>query len=451
MDATYLQRFLSDSARKATRSEIRELLKLMSRPQIISLAGGMPSPETFPVDELVRLMPALLEQYGTVALQYGPTEGDAGFRQALIEHLVEFEGRDFADLTVDHVLITSASQQALDLCARVFLSPGDAVLCGLPSYLGALGAFSACGARLSGIPLDDEGLRTDLVEQRLVDLRREGVRPKIIYTVPDFQNPSGVTLSLARRRELLSIAREFDVLVIEDSPYRQLRYVGEAQPCLASLDDDGRVISMFTFSKILFPGLRLGWVVADSEIISRLVVAKQPVDLCTGGLSQLVAREFLKAGRMEPQIERIRELYSLKREAMLRALDRHMDPAWNVRWTRPDGGLFLWLTLPESLDSGELLRRALDRNVAFVSGGAFHCDRSGHNTARLNFSYPSVEQLDLAVERLARCVESMLDEVPAETAVTAPEVPLPSPELLVDGEHTLNQLAWNLALAEVVE
>jgi len=447
MDAEYLQRFLTDASRVAKRNEIRELLKLIARPEIISLAGGLPSPETFPIQQLSDLVPRVLADHGAVALQYGTTEGDPGLRQEVIRLLVEVEGEGFSHLTTDHVLVTSASQQGLDLCSRIFLGPGDAVICGLPSYLGALGAFTAVGARLSGIPLDDQGLRTDLLEQRLVGLRRQGVRPKLIYVVPDFQNPTGVTLGLDRRHELLSIAREFDLLVVEDSPYRQLRYVGEPQPSLAGLDRDGRVISLFTFSKILFPGMRLGWAVAHPEIVARLTVAKQPVDLCTNGLSQLVAREYLKAGYLPAQIERIRALYSVKREAMLESLEQQIDPAWGVRWTRPEGGLFLWVTLPEWMEASKLLQRALEQQMAFVLGSAFHCDGSGGNTLRLNFSYPTVEQIKIASERLAGCIGSMVREGPgadhAAVQTTSAE--------LVSGEHALEQLSWNLALSEVVE
>lgn len=447
MDSGYLQQFLTTSSRGAKRNEIRELLKLIARPDIISLAGGLPSPETFPIDELAKLVPKVLDRHGSVALQYGITEGDAGLRQELIRLLIETEGESFAHLTPEHVLITSASQQGLDLCSRIFLGPDDVAICALPSYLGALGAFTASGAKLSGIPLDDEGLRTDLLEQRLVGLRRKGVRPKLVYVVPDFQNPAGVTLSLERRHELLSIAREFDLLVVEDSPYRQLRYVGDPLPSLAGLDRDGRVISLFTFSKILFPGLRLGWAVADPEVVARLTIAKQPVDLCTNGLSQLVAREYLKAGCLPAQIERVRALYSVKREAMLRALDEQIDPAWGVHWTRPEGGLFLWVTLPEWMKAAKLLERALEAKMAFVLGQAFHCDGSGQNTLRLNFSYPTVEQIEVAAGRLASCIGSMVAEAPPEEKAAAEAASVD----LVTGDHALEQFSWNLAFSEVVE
>jgi len=448
VDANDLQRFLSPAARGAVRNEIRELLKLIAKPDILSLAGGLPPPESFPVAEFGELIPALLRDHAAEALQYGPTEGDVGLRRELIRMMDGYPGMAREGLTPEHVLITSASQQALDLCGRIFITPGDVIVCGLPSYLGALGAFTACGARLSGIPLDEEGLRTDLLEQRLIELRREGVRPKLIYTVPDFQNPAGVTLGLSRRRELLAIAAEFDVLVIEDTPYRQLRYVEEALPSLGRLDREGRVISLFTFSKILSPGLRLGWVVASPEIIARLVVAKQPVDLCTSGLSQTLAREYLRRDLLPAQIERIRVSYARKREALLTALDAAMDPQWGVSWTRPQGGLFLWVRLPPWMAARELLDRALSRKVAFVSGGAFHCDGSGSNTLRLNFSYPSIDELGLAARRIAECIGELVREHGA--AEPSERVPA-EPALLVNGEHALRHLDWNLGLYEVVE
>lgn len=446
LDPAYLQTFLSDSARRATRSEIRELLKLIARPEVISLAGGLPDPDTFPKDDLVEILPSVIRNHGHASLQYGATEGDTELRHELAKLMAE-DG--VADLSVDHVLVTSASQQGLDLCGRVFLGAGDAVVLGLPTYLGALGAFTACGARLSGVPLDDHGMRSDLLEERLVDLRRNGIRPKLLYVVPDFENPAGVTLSRSRRHDLLALARDFDLLVIEDSPYRQLRYTGENLPSLLELDRDGRVISLRTFSKILFPGLRLGWVVADPEVISRLVVAKQPVDLCTSPFSQVVAREYLKTGGLQALIGRTRVLYAAKRVAMLEALARHVDPAWGIRWTKPEGGLFVFVTLPAWMDASDLLRRALRENVAFVSGGCFHCDKSGRNTLRLNFSYPSAAQIDEAVARLARAIRGALAEGPGPSA---PEVPEDRPVVvpLFRGDHSLEHLSWNLAVTELV-
>jgi 2-aminoadipate transaminase len=448
MDATKLHRFLSDSARTATRNEIRELLKLIAKPDMISLAGGLPAPASFPVEELKEVVARVLDVHGTTALQYGPTEGDVGLRELLLD-VLEHDGR--TGITIENVLVTTASQQALDLCARIFLAPGDAVMCGSPSYLGALGAFTACGARLCGVPLDDEGMRTDLLEHRLLVLRRDGVRPKFVYVVPDFQNPAGVTLSLQRRHELLSIAREFDLLVLEDNPYRELRYTGETPPSLGALDRDGRVITLYSFSKVFCPGLRLGYVVADPSIITALVLAKQPVDLCTSSFNQFIAREYIAGGHLWKRLERTRALYAHKREVMLAALGEHIDPSWGVRWTRPEGGMFVWMTLPVHLDARDLFAKAIERNVAFVVGSAFHCDNRGKNTLRLNFSFPSPEQLQTAVKRLADAIGDLLCEKPVPPPAAADGKRGFSDDILAEGDHALDHLPLNLALHEVLQ
>lgn len=446
MDASYLQSFLSDSARRAKRSEIRELLKLASQPDVISLAGGMPSPDVFPIEELAAFLPEALRTHGRSALQYGPTEGDPGMIKELIR-LGADEG--LPDLTPDRILVVSASQQGLDLCSRVFIGPGDTVLCDLPSYVGALGAFSACGARLSGIPLDEDGTRVDLLEQRLLELRRQGIHPKLFYAIPDFQNPAGVTMSRSRREDLLGLAADFDLLVIEDSPYRALRYVGETLPSLASLDRDGRVISLFTFSKVLFPGLRLGWIAAAPEIIATLVTAKQPVDLCTSPFTQMVTREFLRRGLLPDLLARIRGCYAAKRQTVLEALDRHVDPSWGVHWTRPEGGMFLWLTLPPWMNCHRLLERSLARKVAFVSGSAFHCDGGGNHALRLNFSYPSSAQIETGVERLVAAMAEIAAEDRTERPPPVTHVEMPPTPATIAGEYVLDQLALTLALTEV--
>lgn len=447
MDATRLQKFLSDSARTATRNEIRELLKLIARPDMISLAGGLPATASFPIPELKEVTQRVLDEFGTTALQYGPTEGDLGLREQLID-LLEKDGNP--RVTPDHVLVTTASQQALDLCARVFIAPGDTVVCGLPSYLGALGAFLACGARLSGVPLDDEGMRTDLLEHRLLVLRREGIHPKFLYLVPDFQNPAGVTLSVERRHEILSIAREFDLLIVEDNPYRQLRYTGETPPSLGSLDRDGRVITLYSFSKVFCPGLRLGYVLAHPDVIARLVLAKQPVDLCTSSFNQFIAREYIAGGYLWPRLAKTKALYARKREVMLSALQEHVDPAWGVRWTKPEGGMFLWMELPKHLDAKDLFQRALERNVAFVIGNAFYCDGGGKNTMRLNFSYPDEKQLVVAIKRLCDAIEELVTDQPAPTTTTS-EVRGFSEGLVTGSDHALTHLPLSLSLHEVLE
>jgi 2-aminoadipate transaminase len=331
---------------------------------------------------------------------------------------------------------------------RTFLAPGDTVVVGLPSYLGALGAFTAAGARLTGIPLDDDGMPPDLLEEHLIELRRTGVRPKLLYLVPDFQNPDGSALPLARRLELLAIAREFDLLVVEDSPYRQLRFEGETLPSMASLDRDERVIGLYTFSKILSPGLRLGWILANPAIINQMVTVRQAMDLCTSPFSQMVVREFLRTGQLPALIERTRTLYARKRRAFLDALGEHIDPAWGVRWTKPHGGMFLWMRLPSHLRSIDLLHRALEENVAFVVGTAFHCDGGGQSSLRLNFSYPSLEQLVVGAQRLARAIEGLVrtTALPASVEEALP----PAPVTVANGEHSFAHLPWNLALTEVV-
>jgi 2-aminoadipate transaminase len=298
------------------------------------------------------------------------------------------------------------------------------------------------------VPLDDDGIRTDLLEQRLLSLRREGIPTKFIYVVPDFQNPAGVTMSLERRQELLAIAREFDLLVLEDTPYRALRYTGENMPSLGGMDVDGRVISLYTFSKVFCPGLRLGWVLADPEIIQQLVVAKQPVDLCTSPFTQLIAREYLKAGDLWPGVEKAREVYARKRVAMLAALEEHIDPEWGVTWTKPEGGMFTWLTLPAGMDAKDLFDIALEKKVAFVVGSAFHCDGEGHNTLRLNFSYPEPEQIHTAIARLGDALRGLV----AKHDATRPPHPREFEDAaLVDGDHALTHLPLNLAVHEILE
>jgi len=401
MKTVQVDHFLSNAARTAKRSEIRELLKLVGRPGLISFAGGLPSPETFPLEELAELFPRMIREYGNTALQYGPTEGDEGLRKELIRFMAS-EGVSGLDL--ENVMIATASQQSLDLVSRVFLSPGDVILVDLPSYLGALSAFGAAGADIRGVPIGPEGIPPQSLRAKLLELRKDGIHPKLLYLIPDFQNPTGVSIPEAVRPAILEIAEEFDLLLVEDLPYRHLRDVDPAPATFQSMDRSGRVISLYSFSKILFPGLRLGWIVTGPEVISRLVVAKQAVDLCTSELSQIIARELMREGKLLPTVARARALYSEKRRAMLAALDTHMDPEWGVRWTRPTGGMFLWLTLPEGLDARTLFQLAIEENVAFVTGTAFHCDGGGANTLRLNFSYPTPEQIHAGIARLARAL-----------------------------------------------
>ena len=391
-------KFYSKNAQNMMRSEIRDLLKLTRQPGVISFGGGLPSPETFPVMELEEITCELLRKKGAVALQYGPTEGEVSLR----EEIAKLMNREKSGVTPDNVLVTSGSQQGLDVVAKVFLDPGDIVLMELPSYIGGLQAFSAYRAKMIGVPQDDEGLKTDLLEKALARLAKKGRKPKFIYVVPDFQNPSGVTMTLERRKRVLELAREYEVPIIEDSPYRDLRFTGKSIPMIFSLDKENYVIALGTFSKLLCPGLRLAWITAPSEWMERMVVAKQSMDLSSPIFTQLMVAEYLKRGLLPQQIERIRRLYAKKRDVMLNALERFMPEG--VEWTKPEGGLFLWVKLPKKMSASDLFPKAVENKVAYVVGSAFHCNGKGQNTMRLNFSYPTEEQIDEGIGRLAKMI-----------------------------------------------
>jgi len=391
--------FFSTPARGAERSVIRELLKFAAGGTVISFAGGLPDPATFPVDELQEVILEVLRTGAGRALQYGTTEGDVRLR----EELVGWMAKDGIGFDRDSILITNGSQQALDIVGRVLLDPGDVIVCELPSYLGGLQAFRYYQVEMVGVPQDDEGLEPDRLARVLRDLRRAGRRLKFIYVVPDFQNPSGITWTRERRERLLDLAAEFNVLVVEDNPYREMRFMGQAPPPVAALDRDGRTLYLSTFSKTLAPGLRIGWIAAPPPIIERCVTAKQGMDLCGPSFTQAVVAALLARGVLGRRLPAVAALYRRKREAMLEALGSQM-PA-GVSWTRPEGGLFLWVRLPEDMDAGAMLQVAVqEEGVAYVPGQAFHCDGSGRNTMRLNFSYPSEEEIREGISRLARLV-----------------------------------------------
>ena len=392
----------SKNALNMKRSLIRELLKLSRRPDIISFAGGMPDPQTFPVEELAEISAQVLREKGATALQYGPTEGELPLREELARWLT----RERPDLKAENILITSGSQQALDLLGQVLIDPGDVILVEMPSYIGALQAFAAHRARMIGVPQDDEGIRTDLLEKAMTKLAARKKKPKFIYVIPDFQNPSGVTLTLARRHELLRLAERFEVPLVEDSPYRVLRFSGEPQPTIYSLDPQRHVLVLGTFSKILCPGLRLAWLLTPAAWMDRFVVAKQGMDLCSPSFTQFIAVEYMRRGLLDRQIEGTRTLYGRKRQVMLDALEHSMPKG--ISWTRPEGGLFLWVKLPKRMNATELFPKAVEKKVAYVIGSAFYCNGKGHNTMRLNFSYPSEEQIVEGIQRLAQVIRENL-------------------------------------------
>ena len=340
----------------------------------------------------------LLTEKGATALQYGPTEGEFALR----EEISKWMSRENVSVGPENILVTSGSQQGLDIVSKVFLDPNDIVVVELPTYIGGLQAFTAYRARMIGVSQDDHGMRMELLEKTLTKLAARGKKPKFIYVVPDFQNPSGVTMSLERRRKLLQLAYKFEVPIVEDSPYRDLRFAGQTVPAVFSLDKDRQVIVLGTFSKLLCPGLRLAWIMAPAEWMDKMVVAKQSMDLCSSTYTQLMVAEFMKRGLLPKQIERIRRLYSKKREVMLEALRKYMPEG--VEWTEPEGGLFLWVKLPKKMNTSALFPKAVENKVIYVVGSAFHCDGKGQNTMRLNFSYPSEEQISKGIERLARMI-----------------------------------------------
>jgi 2-aminoadipate transaminase len=394
-----LTSFYSKNALNMKRSEIRELLKVSRIPGMISFAGGLPASETFPVKELEEISCELLRQKGATALQYGTTEGEAPLREEICKWMM----REKSAVRPDNILVTAGSQQGLDIVSKVFLDPNDIVILELPTYIGGLQAFTAYRAKMIGVPQDDHGMKMDLLEKKLANLAKRGKKPKFIYVVPDFQNPSGVTLSLERRVRLLELAYQYEVPILEDSPYRDLRFEGKPVPAIYSLDKEGQVMVLGTFSKILCPGLRLAWIMAPSEWMERMIIAKQSMDLCCSTYNELLVAEFMKRGLMLKQVEKIRELYSKKAERMLEALKKYMPKG--VRWTRPEGGLFLWVKLPKKMSSNDLLPKAIENKVAYVIGSAFHCNGKGQNTMRLNFSYPTLEQIDEGIQRLAKMIK----------------------------------------------
>ncbi len=395
------EQFYSNSAKGMKKSEIRELLKLTTRPGIISFAGGLPAPDLFPVKEITEIVTHIMSREGEKALQYGPTEGDPRLR----EELIKFMKREGVDLTLDHLFIITSSQQGLDLLGKIFISPGDIVMMGRPTYVGAIQAFNSYLADMRGVELDDEGMNIRILDQEIKQIIAENKKPKFIYVVPDFQNPSGISMSLARRKELIELAEKYDLLIVEDSPYRQLRFEGEHIPPIITLSYD-RVVSLFTFSKILLPGFRLGWMAGPADLIHKAIIAKQGVDLCAPPFNQAVFAEFLSRGLLEKQIGKIISVYRDKRDFMLAKLEEYMPKMEGLKWTRPRGGLFLWLTLPRQMDACLMFPEAVEKKVAYVVGSAFDPEGKVRNTMRINFSYASKEEIAEGIKRLAEVVKN---------------------------------------------
>lgn len=385
------ERRFSQSANRMQSSLIREILKMMADPELISFSGGMPAAELFPIEAFQEASHRVLGEGGVTALQYGITEGYTPLREWLVEEM----RRRGADVRLENILIINGSQQALDFVGRVFLDSGDTVLTGNPTYLGALMSWRAYGARYATVPVDAEGMCVDQIEDTLT---REPA--KFIYVLPNFHNPAGVTLSAERRRKLVEIAARHRLFVVEDDPYGELRFEGEALPPLVALDSH-HVIYASTFSKTLSPGIRLGWVVAPTPVIAKMVQTKQGGDLHTSVFIQMIAHDILSRGFLPAHVTRIRDVYRKRRDIMIAAMEKHFPPG--VTWNKPEGGLFLWLKLPEHVDSIELLKKAIqEEKVAFIPGEVFFPNGGGKNYIRLNFSASTPERIEEGIKRLAR-------------------------------------------------
>lgn len=392
-------RHFSQRASEMKASDVRELLKLLQMPDMISFAGGMPSAETFPADMIRDIASDVLSKDGEKVLQYGVTEGYAPLRQSIADRM---RGKGMV-ASPDDVLVVSGSQQVIDLMGKMFIDPRDIIVISAPTYLTALTGFGTYQATFEPVPIDENNMRMDLFEECLKKLAKRGQHPKIVYALPNFHNPAGVTMPEANRKRLVDIASEYDLVILEDDPYGELRYVGEHLKPIKAFDDEGRVVYMGTFSKVLSPGLRVGWVVASPEILKKLVIAKQSSDVCTNVLSQAIANEYMARKLMDRQIGKIKEIYGRKLKIMLAGMDEFMPEG--LTWVEPEGGMFLWVTLPDGLESPRLLEEALKKKVAFVSGRAFFPNpRDGFSTLRLNFSYPADDQITEGLRRLGAVI-----------------------------------------------
>lgn len=401
----------SANAKNMKKSVIRELLKLTQQPEIISFGGGLPSADTFPVQDLQKAADIVFEKHSAKALQYGTTEGD----EELKSRLVEFQEHDGIKITKSNILITSASQQGLDMLAKIFLDPGDCIIAGRPTYLGAIQAMQSYQGTILGVPFSQEndGLDISELEKCQERIKRENLKVKFIYVIPDFQNPSGICWSLEKRKALLDFSYKYNYFIAEDSPYRDIRFIGKNLPSIYQLDQQGEnhgnVVMLKTFSKILSPGVRLGWLIADPSLVAKFVVAKQGMDLCSNVFTQKWLAEYMKMGKIYDLIEKTCDLYRQKRNHMVEMLKKYVPSRKDLTWTEPEGGLFLWLALPKFIDTEKMLLKAIEKKVAYVAGFAFYFDNPDRNAMRLNFSFSSMEQIEEGVKRLAVVIKEEIE------------------------------------------
>ncbi|MDP9376650.1 MAG: PLP-dependent aminotransferase family protein [Actinomycetota bacterium] len=384
-------------------SAMRDLMAVTERPEVISLAGGLPDTRTFDSTTFASVMAHIAEAECARALQYGPTEGHADVRK----HIVAIMDEEGMRVEEDEVLVTTGGQQVIDLVCKTLIDPGDVIVAEAPTYPGAVPTFCSYQADVVQIELDDEGMRIDVLEQQLEILDAQGRAPKFIYTIPSFQNPGGVSMSLERRRRLVEIASERELLVLEDNPYGLLRFEGEPLPTLFSLDGGQFVIYLGTFSKILSPGVRLGWSVAPRPVSAKMNLGKQAVDLCSASLTQRFVNGYFETGEWRGYLDLLIGVYRRRRDVMFEALEEHFPDG--ATWTRPQGGLFVWATLPDYIDTTDLLARALRDNVAFVPGRAAYLDGRGGSSMRLNFS--GVDEADIreGVRRIGEVVREQVE------------------------------------------
>lgn len=382
-----------------TNSDIGDLLKLIARPDIISFAGGLPAAELFPVDQLRQACDAVMEEMGKVACQYSSTEGFPALREKIAERM---KAKNNIETDADHILVTSGSQQGLDFSARIFLNPGDVVLLESPSYLGAVNAFKACEPRFIEVPTDDDGMITEELEKILATT--ENV--KMIYVIPDFQNPTGKTWSLERRHKFMDIINKYEIPVIEDNPYGELRFEGTNMPSLKSLDTKELVVFLGTCSKILAPGLRIGWICASKENLVKYNFIKQGADLQSSTIDQLIADRFLDMYDLDEHVEKIKDVYHKRRDVMLKTMEETFPK--EVKFTHPEGGLFTWCVLPEYMDAKVLAKQCLEKKVAYVPGGSFFPNGGKENHFRLNYSCMPEDKIKEGITRIAEVLKANL-------------------------------------------
>ena len=397
-------------------SAMRDLMALTERDDVISLAGGLPDTSTFPPDSYASLMSTVAANSCARALQYGPTEG-VGLVKRCVAQVMAAEGMEVDE---DEVLVTTGGQQVIDLVCKTLLDPGDVVVCEAPTYPGAVPTFSTYQATVVQVTMDRDGMRTDELEATLDELERSGHRPKFIYTVPNFHNPAGVTLSLERRHELVRIASERELLVLEDNPYGLLRYEGAPLPTLRSLDEEF-IVYAGTFSKILSPGVRLGWACAPAPVLAKMNLGKQAADLCSSSISQYFVSAYFDSGPWENYVRSVNEIYRRRRDVMLDALAEHFPR--EAEWTHPEGGLFIWATLPDYIDTTDLLARALEDHVAFVPGRAAFVDGRGGSNMRLNFSGVGEDDIREGIRRIGEVVREQVELYGTLTGVAPKSTP----------------------------